>query len=240
PPNPNGDAIMALDLTTGKKLWVYQATPNDSFMGGCIAQNKSLACPEKMGPDADIGNSPMLRSLPDGKRVLINGTKDGDVFALDPDNSGKLLWRVKANTGGGRGGIVWGGATDSQHAYYGFTAGGFAALKLATGERAWFNPITPPGGRGGNGAAATVIPGVVFASGNDGRLTAMSTVDGTTVWTFETARDFDTVNKVAGANGGTIGSAGPVIAGGMMFVGSGNGVGGGSDFGNVLLAFGVE
>ena len=28
----------------------------------------------------------------------------GEVFALDPDNKGALLWRVAANAGGGRGG----------------------------------------------------------------------------------------------------------------------------------------
>ena len=71
-------------------------------------------------------------------------------------------------------------------------------------------------------------------------MSALSTVDGKILWQFDTARDFETVNKVAGANGGTISSAGPVLAGGMMFIAAGNGVGGGSDFGNVLLAFGVE
>ena len=50
---------------------------------------------------------------------------------------------------------------------------------------------------------------------------------------------FETVNKVAGAHGGAISSVGPVIAGGMMYIGSGYGVGGGP-FGNVLLAFSVE
>ena len=83
-------------------------------MGGCDGQNKSKACPETMGPDADIGNSPILSTLPDGRRVLIAGTKGGEVFALDPDNRGALLWRVAANAGGGRGGIVWGGAADQR------------------------------------------------------------------------------------------------------------------------------
>ena len=47
------------------------------------------------------------------------------------------------------------------------------------------------------------------------------------------------VNKVP-AHGGTIGSAGPVVAGGMMFVGSGYGFGGNDKNGNVLLAFSAE
>ena len=48
-----------------------------------------------------------------------------------------------------------------------------------------------------------------------------------------------TVNKVADAHGGAISSVGPVIVGGMMYIGSGYGVGAGP-FGNVLLAFSPE
>jgi polyvinyl alcohol dehydrogenase (cytochrome) len=176
--------------------------------------------------------------LPRGKRVLIAGTKDGDLFGLDPDNNGKLLWRVKANAGGGRGGIVWGGATDEQNAYYGFMSGGMAALKLATGERVWFAPIAAEGSRIAHGAAATVIPGVVFAGGSDGKLTALATADGKKLWEFDTARDFETVNKVKGS-GGSIRSAGAVVVNGMVFIGSGYGVSGGDRTGNVLLAFGL-
>jgi polyvinyl alcohol dehydrogenase (cytochrome) len=239
PAQPLGDAIVAVDMDSGKILWSYQAQADDAFMGGCNGPNKSKACPEKMGPDADIGNSPILSTLPDGARVLIAGTKGGEVFALDPDNKGKLLWRVAANNGGGRGGIVWGGAADSENVYYGLGTGGMSALKMATGQRAWFQPINPAGTRTSTNAAATMIPGVVFVAGADGKLHALSTTDGSPLWQFDTNRKFDTVNKVADAHGGSISSVGPVIAGGMMYIGSGYGVGGGP-FGNVLLAFGPE
>jgi outer membrane protein assembly factor BamB len=86
---------------------------------------------------------------------------------------------------------------------------------------------------------ATVIPGVVFVAGSDGILHALDTQNGEEIWKFETSQDYETVNKVAGANGGAISSVGPVLAGGMLYIGSGYGVGGG-DFGNVLLAFGPE
>ncbi len=206
-------------------------------MGGCFGPNKTEQCPDPMGPDADIGNSPILRSLPDGRRVLLNGTKQGDIFALDPDNNGAELWRINANPEGARGGIVWGGSADHEKAYYGLGGGGMAAVDMATGEKAWYAPINPEGTRAGNNAVSTVIPGVVFVGGTDGVLHALSTVDGSTLWEFNTARDFDTVNKVEGANGGAISSVGPVIVDGMLYIGSGYGVGGG-DFGNVLLAFG--
>jgi polyvinyl alcohol dehydrogenase (cytochrome) len=239
PASKNGDAILAVDMDSGKILWNYTAIENDSFLGGCFGENKSENCPKIQGPDGDIGNSPILRSIGGGKRVLIAGTKDGDAFAVDPDNKGKLLWRVKANSGGGRGGIVWGGSADEQNVYYGFTAGGMAALKLTTGDRVWFQPINAEGTRASQGAANSAIPGVVFGAGSDGKLFALSATDGKRIWEFDTARDFETVNKVK-ANGGSISSAGPVVAGGMLFVGSGYGVTGGSRFGNVLLAFGLE
>ncbi len=239
PAQPLGDAIVAVDMDSGKVLWSYQAQPNDAFMGGCNGENKSKACPQTMGPDADIGNSPILSTLDDGRRVLIAGTKNGDVFALDPDNRGALIWRVAANAGGGRGGIVWGGTADHENVYYGMGSGGMSALKMATGQRAWFQPINAAGARAGNNAAATMIPGVVFVGGTDGKLHALATTDGSPLWEFDTNTNFDTVNKVAGAHGGAISSVGPVVVGGMMYIGSGYGVGGGP-FGNVLLAFGPE
>jgi polyvinyl alcohol dehydrogenase (cytochrome) len=87
-------------------------------------------------------------------------------------------------------------------------------------------------------AAVTVIPGVVFLGGSDGRLWALSSKDGHTLWTYETARTFDTVNAVP-AHGGSIIAPGPTVAGGMLYVGSGYGVVTDTP-GNVLLAFGVE
>ena len=63
--------------------------------------------------------------------------------------------------------------------------------------------------------------------------------DGRTLWEFNTFRSFDTVNQVE-ATGGSMGAAGPVVAGGLMFVPSGYvGVRNGAP-GNVLLVFGVE
>lgn len=244
PPAVTTDAIMAVDINTGKTLWHYQATEGDVFMGGCNGVEKSDACPNPMGPDMDIGNSPILMNLPNGKRVVLAGTKSADVFALDPDDNGKLLYRINAaggETGGGRfgrGTIVWGGAADGQKVYYGMAGAGLAALNPATGERAWV--FTPPGGRGGGlGAAPTTIPGVVFQGAGDGKLYAVSAADGTLLWQFDTAQQFETVNKML-AKGGAISVSGAVTAKGMVYVGSGYAVGSGSSGGNVLLAFGVD
>jgi len=240
------DGVMAVNINTGELLWSYQAHENDVFMGGCTLPTRGDACPSPNGPDLDIGNSPILKTLPNGKRVLITGTKTGEVFGLDPDNNGALVFRVSATgapaTGArGAGSIVWGGAVDDRHVYYGVSGIGLTALRPASGERVWvFTPPAPAGGRGGLlGAAPTAIPGVVFEGASNGMLYAVAAADGKQLWEFNTAQEFETVNKVP-AHGGAITSTGAVIAGGMVFVGSGYAISNGASGGNVLLAFGID
>ena len=55
---------MAVDMKTGKVLWYYQAQAGDAFLGGCTGPEKTDNCPTENGPDLDIGNSPVLHSLP--------------------------------------------------------------------------------------------------------------------------------------------------------------------------------
>ena len=243
PAAKTSDSIMAVDMNTGKVLWVYQAQEGDAYLSMC-AQTKTENCPENVGPDLDIGNSPVLRTLANGKSVLVAGTKDGNVFALDPDKKGAVVWKVVAaqNAPGTPlarlNGIVWGGASDAQNIYYGLSGGGVVALQLATGEKLWHTTFDTGGQRVSNAAAASAIPGVIFAGGADGKLHALSAADGKQIWEAETARAFDTVNKVA-AKGGAIGAPGATIVDGMLFVGSGYSTVGGLP-GNVLLAFGLD
>jgi polyvinyl alcohol dehydrogenase (cytochrome) len=235
------DAVMALDLKTGKVLWSRRATENDLFMGGCAGPNKGTQCPETMGPDYDIGNSPILTTLPNGKRALFVGTKGADVLALDPDANGAVLFRVNPSgqpvgfTGRGRGGIVWGGAADNRNVYYGMGAAGLGAVQNGDGKTAWtFNPP-----RAALGAAPTTIPGVVFEGAGDGRLFAVSAADGKQLWEFNTAQPFDTVNQVP-ARGGQIAVSGAVVVDGMLYIGSGYAISAGASGGNALLAFAVD
>ena len=241
------DGIMAVDLDTGALRWAYQATENDVFMGGCNGPMKSEACPQQLGPDMDIGNSPILATV-GGKRVLLAGTKAGDVFALDPDNGGALLYRVNpagsAPGGNARFGgpsIVWGGAADDRYAYYPLGASGLAALELRTGKVAWrFNPKGRNGDAGDTlGAAPTVIPGVVFSGSSAGTLYAVAAADGNELWRFDTAQTFKTVNGVA-AHGGALAVSSAVVVDRHVFVGSGYAITSGATGGNVLLAFGVD
>jgi polyvinyl alcohol dehydrogenase (cytochrome) len=249
PAAKTSDGIVAFDLATGKILWSYQGVENDASPQGCGGRGpKGEQCPEHPGPDWDFANSPILRTLANGKRVLVAAHKGGTAVAIDPDRRGALLWKADLTDGavaGPGGQIMWGGAADEQNVYYDLQTGAVAALKLADGTKAWLTHVDPadPGAgrrpRKGLTAAVTVIPGVVFAGGWDGVLHAFAAADGHQLWQFNTAQDFETVNGVPG-KGGSLGDPGPVIVGGNLYVGSGYiGTGNGMP-GNVLLAFGAE
>ena len=250
PAPATSDAILALDMNTGKILWSQQIYKDDSFIVGCGGEGYTDNCPKIVGPDWDIPMSPMLKTLPDGRTLMIFGTKPGDIMALDVAKQGETVWRMNAVSdsamhdalrakGAANRGPIWGGALDDGFAYFGLSAGGVAAVRLGDGQRVWYTPLnSTPEKRVTHSAAATVIPGVVFVGGSDGRLWALSSGDGRSLWSFETARPFDTVNAVA-AHGGSISAAGATVAGGMLFVGSGYGVVSETP-GNVLLAFEVE
>jgi polyvinyl alcohol dehydrogenase (cytochrome) len=245
-PQPVTDAVAAFDLKTGKLAWSKQLYPGDVY--GCRVGEPN--CTPRAGPDFDFGASAALAHLPNGRDALIVGQKSGVGFAIDPDKQGELLWEYRAGRGGALGGIEWGIATDREHAYFPVAdagapqPGGLHAVNLVTGERVWFTPPPQPlkcgaPGRGCNGAqsaAITVIPGVVFSGSFDGGIRAFSTSDGSVLWEFDTNREFLTVNGVR-AKGGALNGPAPTVAGGMVFVGSGDYR---SRTGNVLLAFSVD
>jgi len=247
PAAKNSDAILAMDLDTGKMLWAFQDIKNDSWAVGCDGKHVVGNCPEELGPDYDFSVSPMLRTLPNGRQFLVVSGKSGYVIALDPDKKGAVLWKTplfeKPPLASGL--IVFGGASDDQDAYFALNqVGGMAAVDMLTGERKWFTPLAPadiPGEppRRGQSAAVTAIPGVVFSGGWDGRLRAVATGNGSLIWEYNTVRDYMTANGVPG-KGGSMGAPGPTVVGGMLYVGSGYvGVNNGLP-GNVLLAFSVE
>src|SRR6202030_4427805 len=89
---------------------------------------------------------------------------------------------------------------------------------------------------GGQSAAITAIPGVVFSGGWDGTLRAFSTADGRPLWKYDTMQEVKTVNGIP-AKGGSMGAPGPTVAGGMLFVGSGYVFGPRGRPGNALLVF---
>ncbi len=230
PAPKTSDAIVALDLESGKVLWTAQDTENDAWLVGCVGpfseqKPRPENCPTVLGPDHDFGSPPMLVTLPNGRTILVAGQKSGNVWAHDPDRQGAVLWRTALveNTKEFGGKIVWGGAADEQNAYFGLGTGGIAAVQLNDGERKWFAALdtAPELARfHRHDGPLSAIPGVVFSGGWDGVVRALSTADGRVIWTYNTAHDYQTLNGVA-ARGGSMGAAGPTVAGGMLFVPSG-------------------
>jgi polyvinyl alcohol dehydrogenase (cytochrome) len=147
---------------------------------------------------------------------------------------------------------MWGSAVDGERIYAAnnyfdpkdlSVTGNLQAFDVNTGEKIWSAaPLSCEGRKAckpSHAAAVTAIPGVVFSGTMDGRLRAFSTRDGKTLWEYDTARDFETVNGIK-ANGGSMSNSGPTVVGGMLFVNSGYSHHGGIIPGNVLLMFSVD
>jgi polyvinyl alcohol dehydrogenase (cytochrome) len=262
PGTGTSDAFIAIDMKSGKKLWIRQMTANDAYTSACRLPDRTN-CPGVNGPDFDFGASPILVTLRNGRRALIAGQKSGIVHALDPDKKGEKLWDVRVGKGGTMGGVQWGSAADGANVYvansdikrimldYATTTdtdasqgGGMYALKLENGERIWYTPPPPRSCEDrkrcspAQSAAVTAMPGAAFSGSMDGHLRAYSATNGAIIWDFDTIRAYQTVNGVE-ARGGSIDGPGPVIAGGMVFANSGYTAAGGQP-GNVLLAFSVD
>jgi polyvinyl alcohol dehydrogenase (cytochrome) len=262
PVTKTSDAILAFDMQTGRIVWSKQLTEGDAYTVGCRMTDKQ-GCPDSDGPDYDIGASPILVKLANGRRVLLVSQKSGIAHALDPDKDGAILWEHRVGAGSPLGGIQWGSASDGRYMYVAnsdisFTkpsfergerrvldpkpGGGLFAISIATGERIWAaappvcgdRPFCSPA----QSSAVTVMPGAVFSGSVDGHVRGYSVTDGKVVWDFDTEREFKTVNGVAG-KGGSLDCPGPTIAGGMLFVESGYGTYA-SMPGNVLLAFSID
>ena len=201
------DAIIALELDTGKVVWAYQAKFGDRFTPDC-AQD-----PSECGPDYDFGTIPITFKGRNGKQLIGAGQKSGAFYALDPKD-GQLVWKTEVGTGSFLGSIVFGNATDGERVYVAISnayrkikQGFVAALDGATGKILWrtlcpdgfsnYGPITVIG----SGASRLVLAG---STGNFIR--AYNAEDGRILW------EFDTGGAVAG---------GPTVVEGVLYIGSG-------------------
>ena len=253
------DAIVAFDINTGERKWVFQATPKDLWHYACPRGANCFGADQGVTVDHDFGGSVVIAKLADGRDILLSGQKSGMIWALDPDNNGKLIWNTRLSRGGANGGVHWGIAVDGKRVFAPmndnakpsdeFPIAGVAlhALDIETGKIAWTQKgegdcsgdrktrYAACETRFGFSPAPMVVDGAVLQGSVDGILRVFDAETGAKLWTYDTMRKFDTVNGVAG-NGGAIDSSPYVAANGMLFLVSGYARFGESP-GNVLLAF---
>lgn len=253
PANDKSDAIIALEIASGRIRWVRQVRSGDAWNASCGSIGNNINCPKEDGPDLDFGAPPILATLAGGGDIVLAGQKSGLVFGIDP-GTGRVRWQQRAGAGGFNGGVHWGMASDGRSVFVGIadTPGnkgsvgprrpGLHAFDARTGRPLWsrIEPQTCAERafkcETALSAPVTLTDGIVFAGAHNGLLRAYSSRDGALLWSVDTRRAFRTVNGVPG-QGGSIDSAGPVIAGGRLFVNSGYDKFGEIP-GNVLLVFG--
>jgi polyvinyl alcohol dehydrogenase (cytochrome) len=240
PPSPYSDAVMALDLKTGRIVWTYQALGGDAWNVACSAADKAN-CPSGAGPDYDFGAGVVLAHA-EGRDYVLAGQKAGVVHAVDPD-TGRLLWKTKVGRGGTLGGVHFGlaaagdtvfvpvsdrpdGAAHSQPA-----RPGLYALDIRTGEYRWKAPSADvcaarPRCHPGYAAAITATPQLVLAGASDGHLRIYDAISGKVLWDYDTVRSFTTVNGDTAQGGGMGGGTAPLAYEGELIANSGYGLGG--------------
>jgi polyvinyl alcohol dehydrogenase (cytochrome) len=268
PPTALSDALVAMRMSTGAVLWSKQLTAKDAWNSSCQLEGK-VNCPDSDGPDFDFASSAIMVPLPNGKRALLLGQKSAVVYAVDPDQRGKILWQSRVGEGGTVGGIEWGSATDGRNIYVALSdirfdvarkpgsndrsyvinpvkGGGLFAFRIDNGERIWQTaPAKCEESRADRRPCSPAQSGAITAipgvvwSGSED-----GHLRGYSTADGKVIWDYDTAHDYQTVNsvpgkGGAMDVAGPVVADGMLFAVSGYPARGGIP-GNVLLAFGVD
>ncbi len=171
PATDTSDSIIAYDMTTGARKWVFQATRSDIWNYACGgARGANCDYPgEYQSPDFDFGATSMLVHTAGGKDLVIGPQKSGALWALNPDN-GALVWSNKIGRGSAGGGMRWGIAFDGTRIFAPLNDGqgtggspnwgpGIHAVNADTGEIEWtYKPNARDCGQAAPVAAATRPP----------------------------------------------------------------------------------
>jgi polyvinyl alcohol dehydrogenase (cytochrome) len=263
-PADHFDSIIAFDLDTGAIKWASKGLSYDAWNVGCglnipgvfqIFPNDN--CPVPAGPDWDFAQGPLLfgggndndrdddkdrddDGNKEGGRDLVGaGQKSGMFWAFRADN-GRLAWSTQAAPPGLTGGLQWGSATNGKRIWFAAsnsgltgagttplpwkqsdgsttTAGGWGMLNANSGTTMWTRK-DPYGDRAE--AAVSGANGVMFGCSLAGNMYALDARKGDVLWTY---------------NSGARCNAGPSIADGMVFWGSGTFAGDGK---KKVFAFG--
>ena len=252
PASMSSDAVIAMRLSDGKLMWRKQLLAGDAWNMACFIGGGGN-CPEEDGPDLDIGAATILWQADDSELLLV-GQKSGDVYGLDLDKQGDVVWHRKLGRGGFAGGVHWGMATNGDKLFVpiadtdflGLAKGdpfpGMHSLNPLTGATDWYTRAedtcrdeAKPACDPGMSAAPTSTSELVFAGGFDGMLRAYDSNDGEVLWEFNTFDTFPAVNGDV-VRGESIESDGPVLSSGHLLVNSGY-LFGSRMPGNALLVF---
>jgi polyvinyl alcohol dehydrogenase (cytochrome) len=264
PGTDTSDAVIALDLDTGKVAWQFQALEADIWNMACDSDksNSGPNCPWNIegdtgsGRDFDFGAGALLAKGADGKDLILAGQKSGDVWALDA-TTGKLVWNVRFGEGTALGGVHWGITTDGERVFAAINdpvwgesrteRPGVYAVDIKTGKRAWGYDARPncSGERGklvmqcesfhGFSAAPFTIDGAVVAGTLGGEVMIFDGKDGTVLNTVDTVGPKPSINGIA-AKGGSIDSHAISAGAGLLIINSGYGAFGQTP-GNALIAY---
>jgi polyvinyl alcohol dehydrogenase (cytochrome) len=172
-PSDHGDSVIALDLASGRELWINQFTSGDTW---------TLA--EPTGPDADIGAPPNLFQVDDTDAMGV-ADKAGVYRALDRD-TGELLWSQELTEGGLQGGVLASAAAQGGSVYVASnkasTTADLLALDDDTGEVLWRTEV-------GGSVAGPVSwsNGVVYVGDDSGHVSGFDAEDGERLWSHEVA-----------------------------------------------------
>lgn len=256
PADTNSDAVIAVALDTGERIWSRQTFPGDAWNVACMmADNPN--CPEEDGPDYDQASSPLLVDTGSGKTIVVAGQKDGRVFALDWETGQNKLWEVKLGRGSIQGGVHFGMAADGATVFVPINdmndtrngewldpetaRPGVSAVNAVTGEVLWSHVQENVCGEGrpfcdpGVSAAITATDGAVIAGHLDGIIRIYDSASGEIIWSYNTTTPVTGTNGVTAQGGGMSGS-GPALGAGHMVVNSGYGLYN-HEAGNALLVF---
>jgi polyvinyl alcohol dehydrogenase (cytochrome) len=254
-PDNHFDSIVALDLTTGAIRWASRGLSSDTWNVACgldapgfvvgpwfpgVYDNCPNANPATAGPDYDFAQGPMWL----GGGLVGAGQKSGRFWAFD-HKTGQLAWATQVAPGGVTGGLQWGSATDGNRIFVAVSnagpstngggrgaaewtlkdgsttkAGGWAALDRKTGALLWTTP--DPGGwvddalRGSPNraeAAVSATDSLAFGCNLAGKMYALNAKTGAVLWSYDS---------------GAPCNAGPSIADGVVYWGSGTFAGNGA------------
>lgn len=263
PGTETSDAVIALDLDTGKVAWRHQAMAADVWNMACDVETGKNGpnCPVLFGGDGrdyDFGAGAVIASA-GGKDIILAGQKSGHAWALDAD-TGKVLWSQRVGEGTALGGVHWGIASYgdkvivpindpliskdpkfvSKAGVYAFDirsgkpAWSYAAKPDCTGERARL--VTNCESRFGFSAAPLVIDGAVVGATLGGQVIILDGKSGSVISTLDTVGPRPTLNKEVAGKGGSIDSHSISAGAGMLFINSGYGSFSQTP-GNVLIAY---